>query len=246
MQRRRAAGRVIGRRHARARARSRWPRARDGRRRKRRRCRRPRWRSRIPAWPHIARSLAPCNSWPAAMNIAHLLLGAAQEFRDITALARGDAVHLGYRDLWRKVSVMSTHLAARFGLPRGDRVAFAMTNCVEFDRGHVRDLACRPLRGADERQAACQGVRLHPGEFRRQALLRDARPRRDHRRGGEGGAGAEGDRRCDDARLHASWKWAIPARSPTASRPTRRGCSTPRAPPAGPRARCSAIATCWP
>ena len=34
--------------------------------------------------PHIARSLpAACNSW-AAMNIAHLLLGAAQEFRDLT------------------------------------------------------------------------------------------------------------------------------------------------------------------
>jgi acyl-CoA synthetase (AMP-forming)/AMP-acid ligase II len=65
------------------------------------------------------------------MNIAHLLLGAAQEFRDVVALARGDAVHLGYRDLWRRVSVMSTHLAARFGLSRGDRVAFAMTNCVE-------------------------------------------------------------------------------------------------------------------
>jgi acyl-CoA synthetase (AMP-forming)/AMP-acid ligase II len=65
------------------------------------------------------------------MNIAHLLLGAAQEFRDVTALARGDAVHLGYSDLWRKVSVMSTHLGARFGLSRGDRVAFAMTNCVE-------------------------------------------------------------------------------------------------------------------
>ena len=30
-----------------------------------------------------------CNSW-AAMNIAHLLLGAAQEFRDVTALARGE------------------------------------------------------------------------------------------------------------------------------------------------------------
>ncbi len=65
------------------------------------------------------------------MNIAHLLLGAAQEFRDIAALARGDTVHLGYRDLWRRVSVMSTHLTVRFGLTRGDRVAFAMTNCVE-------------------------------------------------------------------------------------------------------------------
>src|SRR3954467_5888458 len=65
------------------------------------------------------------------MNIAHLLLGAAQEFRDVTALARGETAYLSYRDFWRKVSVMSTCLSARFGLARGDRVAFAMTNCVE-------------------------------------------------------------------------------------------------------------------
>ena len=65
------------------------------------------------------------------MNIAHLLLGAAQEFRDVTALARGEQAYLSYRDFWRKVSVMSTHLRQRFGLDRGDRVAFAMTNCVE-------------------------------------------------------------------------------------------------------------------
>ncbi len=65
------------------------------------------------------------------MNIAHLLLGSSQEFRDLPALARGASLHLSYRDLWRKVSVMSTHLRARFGLQRGDRVAFAMTNCVE-------------------------------------------------------------------------------------------------------------------
>jgi len=65
------------------------------------------------------------------MNIAHLLLGSAQEFRDFTALAKGDAPYASYRDLWRNVSVMSTYLRARFGLERGDRVAFAMTNCVE-------------------------------------------------------------------------------------------------------------------
>ena len=65
------------------------------------------------------------------MNIAHLLLGSAQAFRDLPALARGDAPWLTYRDLWRKVSVMGTHLGARFGLRPGDRVAFAMTNCVE-------------------------------------------------------------------------------------------------------------------
>src|SRR5262249_22694020 len=65
------------------------------------------------------------------MNIAHLLLGAAQEFRDVTALARGEGACLSYRDFWRKVSVMSTYLRTRFGLARGDRVAIAMTNCVE-------------------------------------------------------------------------------------------------------------------
>ena len=65
------------------------------------------------------------------MNIAHLLLGSAQEFRDHTALARGTEAYLSYRDLWRKVSVMSMHLGGRFGLAKGDRVAFAMTNCVE-------------------------------------------------------------------------------------------------------------------
>ena len=65
------------------------------------------------------------------MNIAHLLLGAAREFRDVTALAKGDAAYLSYRELWRKVSVMSTYLRARFGLAAGDRVAIAMTNCAE-------------------------------------------------------------------------------------------------------------------
>jgi len=65
------------------------------------------------------------------MNIAHLLLGSALEYRDHTALARGTEPYLSYRNLWRKVSVMSTHLGGRFGLHKGDRVAFAMTNCVE-------------------------------------------------------------------------------------------------------------------
>ena len=65
------------------------------------------------------------------MNIAHLLLGSSREFSTLPALARGASVHLSYRDLWRKVSVMSMHLTGRFGLRRSDRVAFAMTNCVE-------------------------------------------------------------------------------------------------------------------
>ena len=54
------------------------------------------------------------------MNITQLLRGSAQEFRDLPALARGTSPHLTYRELWRKVSVMSTHLTGRFGLARGD------------------------------------------------------------------------------------------------------------------------------
>jgi acyl-CoA synthetase (AMP-forming)/AMP-acid ligase II len=65
------------------------------------------------------------------MNIAHLLLGSSQAFCDHVALARGEAPHLSFRELWRKVSVMSTHLRVRFGLQPGDRVAFALSNCVE-------------------------------------------------------------------------------------------------------------------
>ena len=65
------------------------------------------------------------------MNIAHLLLGSSQEFRDHVALAHGKAAHLTFRELWRKASVMSTHLRVRFDLRQGDRVAFALSNCVE-------------------------------------------------------------------------------------------------------------------
>ena len=65
------------------------------------------------------------------MNIANLLLGSAREFRDLPALAHGTARHLGFRELWRRVSVMSMHLTTRFRLERGDRVAFAMSNCVQ-------------------------------------------------------------------------------------------------------------------
>jgi long-chain acyl-CoA synthetase len=65
------------------------------------------------------------------MNIANLLLGSAREFRDLPALAHGASRHLGFRELWRRVSVMSMHLTTRFRLERGDRVAFAMSNCVQ-------------------------------------------------------------------------------------------------------------------
>jgi len=65
------------------------------------------------------------------MNIAHLLLGAARAHGERPALARGAGSHSTYRDFWRQVAVMSTHLKHRFGLKPGERVALAMTNGVE-------------------------------------------------------------------------------------------------------------------
>ena len=153
------------------------------------------------------------------MNIAHLLLGSSREFSSLPALARGTASHLSYRELWRKVSVMSMHLQRPLR-PRARRSRGLRHDQLRGgDRGHVRRLARRPLCRADERQAACQGVRLHPGEFRREALLRDARPRRHHRRGGH--ARRPRSRRSSTSRRAptASWRSAIPSPWPR-PRPT--------------------------
>ena len=67
---------------------------------------------------------------------------------------------------------MSTHLRGALRARQGRPRRLRHDQLRRIARGHVRDLACRPVRGADERQAACQGVRLHPGELGRQALLR--------------------------------------------------------------------------
>jgi acyl-CoA synthetase (AMP-forming)/AMP-acid ligase II len=178
------------------------------------------------------------------MNIAHLLLGAAQEFRDITALARGDAIHLGYRDLWRKVSVMSTHLSARFGLSRGDRVAFAMTNCVEsievmYAIWHA-GLCAVPM-----------NAKLHAKEFA--FILENSGARLCFVTPDLAATLAEAAKEAPalkeivDVSTRTYTFMEVGDPSPIADcEPTRRGCSTRRARPAGPRARCSAIATCWP
>ena len=155
------------------------------------------------------------------------------------------AAHLSYRDLWRKVSVMSMHLSGRFGLQRGDRVAFAMTNCVEsievmYAIWHA-GLCAVPM-----------NAKLHAKEFA--FILENSGAKLcfvtpdladDHRRGGQGGARAQGDRRRHDAllRLHGGRRSHRHGRG--RGRPIRRGCSTPRARPAGPRARRSPIAICW-
>src|SRR5437899_2513005 len=122
------------------------------------------------------------------MNIAHLLLGSASEFRDLPALARGTAPYLSYRDLWRKVSVMSMHLQGRFGLGRGERVALAMSTCVEWIQ--VMSAASHPTSSARrlERARRPDQPRLGFVEFRHaDARLGAGLPRKRQVRGARDG-----------------------------------------------------------
>ncbi|MGE0154285.1 MAG: AMP-binding protein [Reyranellaceae bacterium] len=65
------------------------------------------------------------------MNIVRWLERAARYHPDAAALARGMSVHHTYRSLLRRVSFMASGLRHRHRLEPGDRVAVAMTNCVE-------------------------------------------------------------------------------------------------------------------
>jgi len=65
------------------------------------------------------------------MNIVRWLERAARYYPDAAAVARGTSVHHTYRSLLRRVSSMASGLRHRHGLNPGDRVAVAMTNCVE-------------------------------------------------------------------------------------------------------------------
>ena len=65
------------------------------------------------------------------MNLAGLLVRAAQRLGDRTAVAEGARGVLGFRDLARRAGVVAGGLRA-LGLKPGDRVALAMKNCPDY------------------------------------------------------------------------------------------------------------------
>ncbi len=66
------------------------------------------------------------------MNIASLLLRAARSRPENVALMRGLAPHATYKTFARRSGAVARWLTDTAGLRPGDRVGFAMSNCVEF------------------------------------------------------------------------------------------------------------------
>jgi long-chain acyl-CoA synthetase len=66
------------------------------------------------------------------VNIAHLLLRAAQTFPANPALSRGDRLVATYAELGGRVTALARGLRDRLGLKPGDRVALVMSNCPEY------------------------------------------------------------------------------------------------------------------
>ena len=65
------------------------------------------------------------------MNLAGMLMRAAQRLGDHPALAQGPRTVMGFRDLARSVASVAGALQA-MGLQPGDRVALAMKNCPDY------------------------------------------------------------------------------------------------------------------
>ena len=66
------------------------------------------------------------------MNLAALLQRAARTRPDSPALYKGRDLHANYATLGARAARLAGWMRHEAGLQPGDRVAFAMTNCVEF------------------------------------------------------------------------------------------------------------------
>src|SRR5436190_5238026 len=66
------------------------------------------------------------------MNLAHLLLRNARLQPKAPALARGKHLVRTYGELAERVARLAAGLRRRLDLQRGDRVALAMKNCIEY------------------------------------------------------------------------------------------------------------------
>ncbi len=66
------------------------------------------------------------------MNLAQLLIKSARMHARRPAISRAGEVVLTYRQLHERVSVMAGNLLAQHKLKPGDRIALAMSNCVEY------------------------------------------------------------------------------------------------------------------
>ena len=169
------------------------------------------------------------------MNLVQMLVRAARVHPERPAVWLGGQPLLDYRALADRAARLAGHLRGGLGLQPGDRVALVMSNHVAYlellQAAWWAGLAVVPV-----------NAKLHPGEV--EFILRDAgaaalfttadlaaglRPM---------AAGVPTLRQLLVAGSRTTRpRWPRPRGRPSTARPTTwRGCSTPRAPPAGPRA----------
>jgi long-chain acyl-CoA synthetase len=164
------------------------------------------------------------------MNQAALLAKAARSFGERPAVSRGDAVVWSYRDLAVRASRIAGGLRA-LGLAPGDRVALAMKNCPDY---------FELLYGAWWAGCAASPInaKLHAREF---AYILENNGARVCFVTADLAEAIEPLAReiATPARPSiAGSSKPRPSRSSRAGRRISAGCSTPRAPPGGPRAPC--------
>jgi len=92
------------------------------------------------------------------MNLVHLLLRSARWLPERPALAVGARPVRTYRDLARRVALISSGLSKKLKLQRGERVALAMRNCPEY---YELLFACWHA----GLTAVPMNAKLHPKEF---------------------------------------------------------------------------------
>ncbi len=172
------------------------------------------------------------------MNLASLLRRSAAADPERPALALGTAAWCAYGELARRSATPAGHLRERFGPGPGERVALAMANGPAFIEmlyacWHA-GLAAVPI-----------NAKLHPAEFRYILEHSGARLCFASHKLAEAIAPVTADLASLEALIDIG-SAAMPSTWPRAARTTWPGCSTPAAPPGGPRAPCSRTATSWP
>ncbi len=176
------------------------------------------------------------------MNLSLTLQTIARVHPDQPAIA-WDGGQLSYAAFEAQVQRIAGALIARHGLQARRPRRAGDGELPGIFPAALRHLARRAFRRAAQQQAASQGDGVDPGRLRSRSCASPA-PSSPAALSSPGLGDLAADRCHRQRRSPRAARAAIPIADGPATATPRPGCSTPAAPPAGPRAPCSATATC--